>query len=99
MEAYKITEDIRKIAAALHEDLRNYGGVSDIEKTLVVSACMLAIKYEEDGIWCIDELTGDQRITDGEKYIISLRRRSKSPYPKIQQKLCLMYYPVSRNSR
>lgn len=67
LEAYKITEDIRKIAAALHEDLRNYGGVSDIEKTLVVSACMLAIKYEEDGIWCIDELTGDQRITDGEK--------------------------------
>lgn len=67
MEAYKVTEDIKKIAAAFHEDLRNYGGVSDIEKSLIVSALMLAIKYVEDNLLDFDTLNGDTDVTDGEK--------------------------------
>lgn len=59
----KELEEILKDAAALHEDLRNYGNLKDIDKPLVVSGILLALN--EKGESLISDLKGDDIKTDG----------------------------------
>lgn len=66
-DAEKETAEILKDAAALHEDLRNYGNLLDTEKPLIVSGIMLALREMEFKNFSIDDLTGDQIKTDGQK--------------------------------
>ncbi len=63
----KETQEIRKDAAALHEDLRNYGNLSNNDKPLVVSGILLALNEIEHKNFSIDSLTGDKTKTDGQK--------------------------------
>jgi type I restriction-modification system DNA methylase subunit len=59
--------EILKDAATLHEDLRNYGNLKDIDKPLIVSGILLAIRESEYKNFSIDDLTGDSVKTDGQK--------------------------------
>ncbi|SHI96615.1 N-6 DNA Methylase [Butyrivibrio fibrisolvens DSM 3071] len=63
----KETAEILKDAAELHEDLRNYGNLKDIDKPLVVSGILLALNEVEHKNFNIDSLNGDQQKTDGQK--------------------------------
>lgn len=76
----KETAEILKDAAELHSDLRNYGNLKDTEKPLIVSGILLALKESEFKNFTIDDLTGDQIKTDGQKIydaISSNLQRSK----------------------
>lgn len=57
---------ILKKAKELHEYLRNYGGLGEDEKPLVVSAILLALREKDYG-FSLDQLTGDtlESNTDG----------------------------------
>lgn len=63
----KELSEILKDAASLHEDLRNYGNLKDIDKPLIVSGILLALRENEFKNFSIDDLTGDDINTDGEK--------------------------------
>ncbi|AKL91439.1 HsdM family class I SAM-dependent methyltransferase [Staphylococcus capitis] len=81
-------KEVNKIAADLHEDLRNYGSLEGEKKASVVSAILLALE-NEDVIFSVDKLQGLQgeSVKDGEilfdaidKY---LRNNSLMPHAKI----------------
>lgn len=63
----KETAEILKDAAELHEDLRNYGNLKDIDKPLVVSGILLALREIKEKNFSIEDLTGDTIKTDGQK--------------------------------
>ena len=63
----KELSEILKDAAVLHEDLRNYGNLKDIDKPLIVSGILLALREAESKNFSIGDLTGDDINTDGEK--------------------------------
>lgn len=63
----KETSEILKEASELHEDLRNYGNLKDIDKPLIVSGILLALRESEYKNFSIDDLTGDEVKTDGQK--------------------------------
>lgn len=63
----KETSEILKEASELHEDLRNYGNLKDIDKPLIVSGILLALRESEYKNFSIDDLTGDEIKTDGQK--------------------------------
>ncbi len=63
----KETAELLKDAAALHEDLRNYGNLKDIDKPLVVAGILLALRESESRNFSINDLTGDTIKTDGQK--------------------------------
>jgi len=79
----KETSEILKDAAALHEDLRNYGNLKDVDKPLIVSGILLALRETEAKNFSIDDLTGDDIKTDGQKIFdaieANLRRAGVSP--------------------
>jgi type I restriction enzyme M protein len=62
----ELTEILRD-AAELHEDLRNYGNLTDQAKPLVVSGILLALRESEYKNFSIDDLTADEITSDGEK--------------------------------
>ena len=81
-------KEVNKIAADLHEDLRNYGSLEGEKKASVVSAILLALE-NEDVIFNVDKLQGleGEAVKDGEilfdaidKY---LRNKSLMPHAKI----------------
>lgn len=63
----KETAAILRDAATLHEDLRNYGSLKDIDKPLVVSGILLALSEIEHKNFDISSLSGDSIATDGQK--------------------------------
>jgi len=79
----KETAEILKDAATLHEDLRNYGNLKDADKPLIVSGILLALRESESKNFSINELTGDDIKTDGQKIFdaieSNLRRAGVSP--------------------
>lgn len=79
----KETEEILKDAAVLHEDLRNYGNLKDIDKPLIVSGILLALRESEYKNFTIDDLTDDSVKTDGQKIFdaiqANLTRANVSP--------------------
>lgn len=58
--------EINKVAAELHEDLRNYGNLEGERKATVVSAILLAL---EESTFSIDDLKGfdKDKVRDGDK--------------------------------
>ena len=57
----KELSEILKDAAILHEDLRNYGNLKDIDKPLIVSGILLALREMEYKNFSVDNLTGDAK--------------------------------------
>ncbi len=79
----KETSEILKDASTLHEDLRNYGNLKDVDKPLIVSGILLALRESEHKNFSIKDLTGDSIKTDGQKIydaiLSSLIRANVSP--------------------
>ena len=73
----KELREILKEASELHEDLRNYGNLKDIDKPLIVSGILLALKEAEYGNFSLDELRGDEINTDGEKIFKAIESNLK----------------------
>ncbi|RDG20872.1 SAM-dependent DNA methyltransferase [Limosilactobacillus fermentum] len=69
----KTTTEILKDAAKLHEDLRTYGQLKDVDKPLVVSGILLALRESESHNFSIDSLTGDTIKTDGKKIMEAIQ--------------------------
>jgi type I restriction enzyme M protein len=69
--------EIRKVAAGLHEDMRNYASLEGERKATLVSAILLALTYQPD---LIDELKGEKKsgFTDGEKVYKAAREYLES---------------------
>lgn len=63
----KTTQEIIKDAATLHEDLRNYGSLTDQSKPLIVSGILLALEEIKHKNFDIERLNGDKEKTDGQK--------------------------------
>lgn len=79
----KETVEILKDASTLHEDLRNYGNLKDVDKPLIVSGILLALREMEFKNFSISDLTGDNIKTDGKKIydaiLSNLTRANVSP--------------------
>lgn len=63
----KTTQEIIKDASILHEDLRNYGSLTDQAKPLVVSGILLALEEIKYKNFDLNSLNGDSLKTDGSK--------------------------------
>lgn len=96
----KETADIIKEAAKLHEDLRNYGNLTNEEKPLVVSGILLALRESEHKNFSVDELTGDSVKTDGEKIFnaISDNLKRANVAPEVKKDLILSQFTFIRDS-
>lgn len=85
----RTTEEILKDADKLHKDLRNYGGLRDTEKPLIVSGILLALEEIAHKNFSIDDLNGDTITTDGEKIYnaitANLKRVDVSPQTKLDK--------------
>lgn len=81
-------KEVNKIAAGLHEDLRNYGSLEGEKKASVVSAILLALE-NKNAIFNVDKLQGlqDDGVKDGEILFDAidtyLRNNSLMPHTKI----------------
>ncbi|MGW3385461.1 HsdM family class I SAM-dependent methyltransferase, partial [Streptomyces albogriseolus] len=69
--------EILRDASELHEDLRNYGNLKDIDKPLIVSGILLALREAEFGGFDVALLTGDEIETDGEKIYSAIEKNLK----------------------
>ncbi|KSU53323.1 MULTISPECIES: HsdM family class I SAM-dependent methyltransferase [unclassified Gordonia (in: high G+C Gram-positive bacteria)] len=69
--------EIRRVAAGLHEDMRNYASLEGERKATLVSAILLALKYQPS---LIDDLKGEKKsgFTDGEKVYKAAREYLES---------------------
>lgn len=89
----KETSEILKDASQLHEDLRNYGSLKDIDKPLIVSGILLALRESDFKNFSVNDLTGDTVKTDGQKIYDAISNnliRSKvSPITKRDKMLSL----------
>jgi len=95
----KETAQILKEAKLLHEDLRNYGNLKDIDKPLIVSGILLALRESEYKNFSIDDLTGDDINTDGEKIynaIESNLKRSKVA-PEVKRDKILSQFSIIKD--
>ncbi|MBC9927231.1 class I SAM-dependent DNA methyltransferase [Leucobacter sp. cx-169] len=70
--------EIRKVAANLHEGMRNYASLENENKATLVSAILLALKYRPE---LLADLAGDQRngYRDGEKVYNAAKEFLESP--------------------
>ncbi|MGY6324539.1 N-6 DNA methylase [Proteus mirabilis] len=69
--------EILRDASELHEDLRNYGNLKDIDKPLIVSGILLALREAEFGGFDVAHLTGDEIDTDGDKIYSAIEKNLK----------------------
>ena len=69
----KTTEEIIKDARSLHEDLRNYGSIQDMDKPLIVSGILLALRETQFHSFSIESLSGDTNKTDGKKILEAIK--------------------------
>ncbi len=97
----KETAEILKDAQTLHEDIRNYGNIEDKNKPLIVSGILLALREIEHG-FSIDNLTGDNITTDGQKIYNqiknNLKRANVSPEVK-RDKLLSQFSIIKDNTK
>ncbi|BCB41452.1 type II restriction endonuclease subunit M [Vibrio alginolyticus] len=97
----KEVSEILKDAAELHEDLRNYGSLKDIDKPLVVSGILLALREAEFRNFSIDELTGDSIKTDGDKIYdaISSNLIRANVSPEVKKDKILSQFAIIKNTQ
>ncbi len=97
----KELKEILKDAAELHEDLRNYGNLKDIDKPLIVSGILLALREMEYKNFSIDDLTGDEIETDGEKIFNAIKanlKRSKVA-PEVKRDKILSQFSIIKDTK
>ena len=93
----KTTEEILKDAAKLHEDLRTYGSLKDQDKPLVVSGILLAL---DDKFFKVEDLLGDNTITDGQLIYSAIERRLKASNvgPDVKRDKLMSEFAIIKNS-
>lgn len=76
-DVQKTTEELIKDAGELHEALRIYGTLKDIDKPIVVAGILLALDEIDKGGFSINMLTGDQTngAHDGDKIMEAIKKR------------------------
>lgn len=96
----KETEDILKDAAILHEDLRNYGNLKDIDKPLIVSGILLALRECEHNNFSIEDLTGDKIKTDGQKIFdaINANLQRSNVAPEVKKDKILSQFSIIKDT-
>ncbi len=93
--------EILKDATTLHEDLRNYGNLKDIDKPLVVSGILLALNEIEKKSFSIDNLAGDTVETDGQKIYKAIESNLKrvNVQPQVKLDKILSQFSIIRDSQ
>ncbi len=93
--------EILKDAATLHEDLRNYGNLKDIDKPLVVSGILLALNEIEKKSFSIDNLVGDTVETDGQKIYKAIESNLKrvNVQPQVKLDKILSQFSIIRDTQ
>ena len=97
----KELSEILRDAATLHEDLRNYGNLKDIDKPLIVSGILLALREMDAKNFSIDDLTGDDVHTDGEKIYSAINsnlKRSKVA-PEVKRDKILSQFAIIKDTQ
>lgn len=97
----KETSEILKEASELHEDLRNYGNLKDIDKPLIVSGILLALRESEYKNFSIDDLTGDEVKTDGQKIYdaISSNLIRSNISPQVKKDKILSQFSIMKDTK
>jgi type I restriction enzyme M protein len=92
--------EILKDAAALHEDLRNYGSIQDKDKPLIVSGILLALREMEFRNFDINSLTGDTIASDGQKIYKAIQDNlaRASVSPQVKKDKLLSQFSVIRDT-
>ena len=93
--------EILKDAASLHEDLRNYGNLKDIDKPLVVSGILLALNEIEKKSFSIDNLVRDTVETDGQKIYKAIESNLKrvNVQPQVKLDKILSQFSIIRDTQ
>lgn len=93
--------EILKDAATLHEDLRNYGNLKDIDKPLVVSGILLALREMESRNFSIGDLNGDSINTDGQKIYDAIRSNLKraNVSPEVKRDKILSQFSIIKDTK
>ena len=97
----KETAEILADAKVLHEDLRNYGNLKDVDKPLIVSGVLLALRESEHKNFSINDLTGDDIKTDGQKIydaILSNLTRSRVA-PEVKKDKILSQFSLIKDTK
>jgi type I restriction-modification system DNA methylase subunit len=97
----KELSEILKDAAELHEDLRNYGNLKDVDKPLIVSGILLALREEKFKNFSINDLAGDEIKTDGEKIYnaIDLNLKRSKVEPEVKKDKILSQFAIIRDTQ
>ena len=97
----KETSEILKDAATLHEDLRNYGSLKDIDKPIVVSGLLLALKESDFKNFSVEDLTGDIIKTDGQKIFDAIESNLKrsNVAPEVKKDKILNQFAIIKDSK
>lgn len=97
----KETAELLKDAAALHEDLRNYGNLKDTDKPLVVAGILLALRESEYRNFSIDSLIGDTLNTDGQKIFEAIHSnlRRANVQPEVKKDKLLSQFSLIKDSQ
>lgn len=97
----KETSEILKDASQLHEDLRNYGNLKDVDKPLIVSGILLALREKEYKNFSIENLIGDDVETDGQKIYDAIKsnlKRSKVS-PDVKKDKILSQFSIIKDTK
>lgn len=97
----KETAEILKDAAKLHEDLRNYGNLKDVDKPLIVSGILLALRESEFKNFSIDKLTGDEIETDGKKIYNAIKSNltRSNVSPEVKKDKILSQFAIIKDTK
>lgn len=93
--------EILRDATELHEDLRNYGTLKDIDKPLIVSGILLALREAEFGSFEIDSLKADEIDTDGEKIYNAIEKNLKRSKvaPEVKRDKILSQFSIIKDTQ
>lgn len=97
----KNKEDIEKIAATLHEDLRNYGALDDRNKPLVVAGILLALDEMKTQGLDLNCLNNNEIKTDGMKIheLIDLNLKKSNLTPQVKLEKVLSQFSVIKDTK
>lgn len=97
----KETAEILKDAAELHKELRIYGNLKDIDKPLIVSGILLALRECDFRGFSIDSLTGDSIKTDGMKIFeaIDANLKRSNVLPEVKKDKLLNQFTLIKDSK
>lgn len=80
--------------------MRNYRNLTDIDKPLIVSGILLALREAESGSFEIDKLKGDEIDTDGEKIFNAIEKNLKrsNVSPEVKRDKILSQFSIIKDT-